>query len=55
MTNLDMNATSATRWSTVNTDGTNIWNTRDVKIANWTVTSGDVRLPFILSSNSPER
>ncbi|KAH6899456.1 exo-rhamnogalacturonase B [Coprinopsis sp. MPI-PUGE-AT-0042] len=41
MTNLDMNATSATRWSTVNTDGTNIWNTRDVRIANWTVTSGD--------------
>ncbi|RXW21694.1 hypothetical protein EST38_g4163 [Candolleomyces aberdarensis] len=41
MSNLDMNATSATRWSTVNTDGTNIWNSRDVKISNWIVTSGD--------------
>ncbi|KAJ3514052.1 hypothetical protein NLJ89_g2597 [Agrocybe chaxingu] len=41
MTNLDMNATSATQWTTVNTDGTNIWNSRDIRIANWTVTSGD--------------
>ncbi|KAF6745140.1 exo-rhamnogalacturonase B [Ephemerocybe angulata] len=41
MTNLDMNATSATRWSTVNTDGTNTWNSRNIFIKNWVVTSGD--------------
>jgi galacturan 1,4-alpha-galacturonidase len=43
MTNLDMNATSSTQWSTVNTDGTDTWNSKDVTIANWTVTCGDVR------------
>lgn len=43
MTNLDMNSTSSSQWSTVNTDGVDTWNSRDVVIANWTVTCGDVR------------
>lgn len=42
MTNLDMNATSNSQWSTVNTDGIDTWNSKDVTIANWTVTCGDV-------------
>ncbi|KAI5865461.1 glycoside hydrolase family 28 protein [Durotheca rogersii] len=41
MTNLDMNATSSSQWSTVNTDGTNTWNSKDIFISNWTVTCGD--------------
>ncbi|ETS80879.1 hypothetical protein PFICI_08408 [Pestalotiopsis fici W106-1] len=41
MTNLDMNATSSSQWSTVNTDGVDTWNSKDVVIANWTVTCGD--------------
>ncbi|KAI0381790.1 glycoside hydrolase family 28 protein [Hypomontagnella monticulosa] len=41
MTNLDMNATSNSQWSTVNTDGTDTWNSKDVFIKNWTVTCGD--------------
>ncbi|KAF2840097.1 glycoside hydrolase family 28 protein [Patellaria atrata CBS 101060] len=41
MTNLDMNATSNSQWSTVNTDGTDTWNSRDIVIRNWTVTCGD--------------
>lgn len=42
MTNLNMNATSSSQYTTVNTDGTNTWNSQDVVISNWTVTSGDV-------------
>lgn len=45
MTNLDMNATSNSQWSTVNTDGTNTWNSKDVVIKDWVVTSGDVGGP----------
>ncbi|KAI1651685.1 glycoside hydrolase family 28 protein [Daldinia loculata] len=41
MTNLDMNSTSNSQWSTVNTDGTDTWNSKDVFIKNWTVTCGD--------------
>ncbi|KAI1774178.1 glycoside hydrolase family 28 protein [Hypoxylon cercidicola] len=41
MTNLNMNATSHSQWSTVNTDGTDTWNSKDVFISNWTVTCGD--------------
>ncbi|KAI1462323.1 glycoside hydrolase family 28 protein [Annulohypoxylon moriforme] len=41
MTNLDMNSTSNSQWSTVNTDGTDTWNSKDVYIRNWTVTCGD--------------
>ncbi|KAI1342002.1 glycoside hydrolase family 28 protein [Xylariaceae sp. FL0016] len=41
MTNLNMNATSATQWSTVNTDGIDTWNSKDVTIKNWVVTCGD--------------
>ncbi|KAI1491079.1 pectin lyase fold/virulence factor [Biscogniauxia mediterranea] len=41
MTNLDMNSTSNSQWSTVNTDGVDTWNSKDVYISNWTVTCGD--------------
>ncbi|KAH8646985.1 exo-rhamnogalacturonase B [Tricladium varicosporioides] len=41
MTNLDMNATSNSQWKTVNTDGTDTWNSKDIFISNWTVTCGD--------------
>ncbi|KAI0471955.1 glycoside hydrolase family 28 protein [Xylariaceae sp. FL0804] len=41
MTNLDMNSTSDSQWNTVNTDGVDTWNSNDVTIKNWTVTSGD--------------
>jgi galacturan 1,4-alpha-galacturonidase len=41
MTNLDMNTTSNSRWSAVNTDGVDTWNSRDVYIRNWKVTCGD--------------
>jgi hypothetical protein len=44
MTNLDMSTTSNSRWSTVNTDGVDTWNSKDVYIRNWTVTCGDVSL-----------
>lgn len=42
MTNLDMNATSNSQWNTVNTDGIDTWNSKDVTIKNWVVTCGDV-------------
>ncbi|TAQ88662.1 hypothetical protein B7494_g3030 [Chlorociboria aeruginascens] len=41
MSNLDMNATSNSQWTTVNTDGIDTWNSQDIVISNWTVTSGD--------------
>ncbi|KAI0600452.1 glycoside hydrolase family 28 protein [Biscogniauxia sp. FL1348] len=41
MTNLDMNSTSNSQWSTVNTDGVDTWNSKNVYISNWTVTCGD--------------
>ncbi|RYP37660.1 hypothetical protein DL767_002833 [Monosporascus sp. MG133] len=41
MTNLDMNTTSSSQWTAVNTDGIDTWNSRDVHIANWRVVSGD--------------
>ncbi|KAK3944195.1 glycoside hydrolase family 28 protein [Diplogelasinospora grovesii] len=41
MTNLDMNTTSNSQWKSVNTDGTDTWNSRDVVISNWTVSCGD--------------
>jgi polygalacturonase len=45
MTNLDMNTTSNSQWSSVNTDGVDTWNSKDVFIRNWVVTSGDVSCP----------
>lgn len=42
MTNLDMNSTSNSQWSTVNTDGVDTWNSKDIIMSNWTVTCGDV-------------
>ncbi len=42
MTNMDMNATSNSQYKTVNTDGTDTWNSKDIVISNWTVTYGDV-------------
>ncbi|KAE8445539.1 hypothetical protein EG329_013303 [Mollisiaceae sp. DMI_Dod_QoI] len=41
MTNMDMNATSNSQYKTVNTDGTDTWNSKDIVISNWTVTCGD--------------
>ncbi|KAK3327514.1 polygalacturonase-like protein [Cercophora scortea] len=41
MTNLDMNTTSHSQYKAVNTDGVDTWNSRDVRIANWTVGCGD--------------
>ncbi|KAL2263596.1 hypothetical protein VTK26DRAFT_6063 [Humicola hyalothermophila] len=41
MTNLDMDTYSQNSQSSVNTDGTNTWNSRDIVIKNWTVRSGD--------------
>jgi galacturan 1,4-alpha-galacturonidase len=51
MTNLDMNTTSNSRWSSVNTDGVDTWNSKDVYIRNWTVTCGDVC--FIIIQSEP--
>src|SRR5690606_16431756 len=44
MTNLDMNTTSHSQWSAVNTDGVDTWNSENVVIRNWTVTCGDVSI-----------
>ncbi|KAF2111131.1 pectin lyase fold/virulence factor [Lophiotrema nucula] len=41
MTNLDMNATSSSQYNTVNTDGFDSWNSKDIVIKNWVVTCGD--------------
>ncbi|KAL2152481.1 hypothetical protein VTH82DRAFT_5665 [Thermothelomyces myriococcoides] len=41
MTNLDMYTYSNNGRSSQNTDGTNTWNSKDIFIANWTVTCGD--------------
>lgn len=45
MTNLDMYTYSNNGRSSQNTDGTNTWNSKDIFIANWTVTCGDVSEP----------
>jgi hypothetical protein len=42
MTNMDMVSWNGNGTSSVNTDGTNTWNSKDVTIANWTVKCGDV-------------
>lgn len=42
MTNLDMKTVSNSQWNTVNTDGVDTWNSKNVYIRNWTVTCGDV-------------
>lgn len=42
MTNLDMSTTSNSQYSAVNTDGFDSWNSADVTLRNWIVTSGDV-------------
>ena len=42
MTNMDMSTWTNSQHKSVNTDGTNTWNSRDVRIANWTVKCGDV-------------
>ncbi|KIW77231.1 hypothetical protein Z517_09677 [Fonsecaea pedrosoi CBS 271.37] len=41
MSNIYMNSTSNNTWFTVNTDGTDTWNSRDVFYTNWTVLGGD--------------
>lgn len=47
MTNMDMNATSDSQWKTVNTDGTDTWNSKDIVISNWSVSCGDVSKPYL--------
>lgn len=42
-----MNATSSSQWNTVNTDGFDSWNSKDIVIKNWVVTCGDVSLSRI--------
>lgn len=41
MTNMYVNATSNDEWGTVNTDGADTWNSKDIFMANWTVQNGD--------------
>ena len=41
MTNIHVNATSNSEWGTVNTDGSDTWNSRDVVYENWDVTTDD--------------
>ena len=53
MTNLDMNTFSTSGQSSVNTDGTNTWNSRDITISNWTVKCGDVGCPWLPLSCPP--
>lgn len=49
MTNLDMSAVSNSQWNTVNTDGFDSWNSKDITIKNWTVTCGDVSADLAIS------
>ena len=41
LSNVYMNSTSNSKWFTVNTDGSDTWNSRDVSFYNWTVEGGD--------------
>lgn len=41
MTNVFVNATSDDEWGTVNTDGSDTWNSDTILMENWTVTNGD--------------
>jgi polygalacturonase len=43
MSNIYMNSTSDNEWFTVNTDGADTWNSRDVFFYNWTVQGGKFR------------
>ena len=51
MTNLDMATWSTSGQSSVNTDGTNTWNSKDITISNWTVKCGDVCCPLQRTTN----
>lgn len=42
MTNLNMKTTSDSKWSSVNTDGFDSWNSKNVYLRNWVVECGDV-------------
>lgn len=54
MTNLNMSTQSNSQWSAVNTDGFDSWNSQDIVLKNWTVTSGDVRNFHTLSPPAGE-
>ena len=41
ISNVYVNATSNDKWSTVNTDGSDTWNSRDIVFENWVVQNGD--------------
>ena len=43
VTNIFMNTTSDNGNNTVNTDGTDTWNSRDITLQNWTVQNGSCR------------
>lgn len=40
MSNIYMRSVSDNTWFTVNTDGTDTWNSKDISFYNWTVTGG---------------
>jgi len=42
LTNLEMDTVTDSAWRAVGTDGADTWNSRDIYIANWVVTGGDV-------------
>ena len=46
MSNIYMNSTSNDEWFTVNTDGTDTWNSQDVFFYNWTVQGGNGTQPY---------
>lgn len=43
MTNIRVNATSSSEWNTLNTDGTNTWNSHNVRLDDWVVQNGQFR------------
>jgi hypothetical protein len=51
MTNLDMKTTTNSKWSAVNTDGFDSWNSKDVYLRNWVVECADVSLLFCLQAD----
>lgn len=48
MTNITINATSNSEWSTVNTDGTDTWNSDNIYLEKWVVTNGQALSLFII-------
>ena len=55
VTNIFMNSTSDDGNMTVNTDGTDTWNSRDITLQNWTVQNGSFQKSLIASLSDPPR